>query len=83
MPRFFFHTHDGTAVIDPDGIDLAGQDDARGEAVRVASEVLNRLGSRFWEEGKWLLNVTDERGETVCLITFSGEIPSKASARPL
>jgi hypothetical protein len=79
MPRYFFHTHDGTAVVDPDGIVLAGPDAARGEAVRAASAALNSLGPRFWESGKWLMRATDENGETVCLISFSGEIPANPS----
>jgi len=77
MPQYFFHTHDGTAVIDPDGLEFPGADEARGEAVRIASDVLNGLGPRFWETGKWILRVTDENGETICVMTFSGEVPAQ------
>jgi hypothetical protein len=77
MPRYFFHIHDGTALIDPDGIELPGPDEARGEAVRVAFDALNKLGPRFRESGKWLLRATDENGETICLLTFSGEVPAQ------
>ena len=76
MPRYYFHTHDGTPFIDPDGIDLPGVDDARGKAVEAAADALRHLGPRFWESGKWLMRATDENGETICLISFSGEIPS-------
>jgi hypothetical protein len=75
MPRYYFHTHDRAAIIDPDGIELPGADEARGQAVEVASDTLKTLGPRFWQSGKWLLRVTDENGKTVCLISFSGEIP--------
>lgn len=74
MPRYFFHIHDGTAVIDPDGVELPGADDAREKAVEAAAEALHHLGPRFWESGKWLMRATDENGNPICLITFSGEL---------
>lgn len=77
MPRYFFHTHDGTPSIDTEGIDLGGADEARGEAVRIGYETLLKRGPRFWESGKWILRVSDEHGEIICTMTFAGEVPAQ------
>ena len=64
MPRYFFHAGDGADSLDRKGLVLADADDARAEVVRLASEVLSDLGSKFWVAPNLRMWVTDERGET-------------------
>ena len=41
MPRFYFHLRDGTDVLlDPEGVQLAGLEAVRGEAMRAARDTL-------------------------------------------
>lgn len=71
MPRYFFHVHDGIERLDQDGVELAGPNDARVQAVIACGEAIKELDG-FWEEGEWRMQVVDERGAPVCAFTFSG-----------
>ena len=74
MPRYFFHVRDdGREYIDDQGIMRGGPDEARAEAVRASGEMLKDLGGQFWDRPDWRMWVTDENGETVCSLTFSGD----------
>ena len=73
MPRYFFHLRDGQELIDHDGTELAGADDARAHAVIHSGEILKDTGSKFWDGQEWRLWVTDEAGETVCSLRFTAE----------
>jgi hypothetical protein len=72
MPRYFFHV-DGQEIIDHDGTELAGVEEARTEAVVVSGEMLKDHGRKFWNNGEWRPHVTDEAGQTVCALRFSAE----------
>lgn len=71
MPRYFFHVRDSGEFIDDVGIELAGPDEARAEAVRAAGEMLRDLGGRFWDGSEWRMWVTDEIGGTLCTLRFT------------
>lgn len=73
MPRYFFHISDRKASFDVEGVELAGNQQAREMAVRTAGEVLASEGIDFWDKGKWRMTVSDETG-TVCLtLDFSAD----------
>jgi hypothetical protein len=40
--------------------------------VILAGELLKDLDGKFWSGTDWWLRVTDEQGETVCSLRFSG-----------
>jgi hypothetical protein len=73
MPRYFFHVHDDVDIIDNEGTELSGSDEARAEAVVAAGEMLRDVGGRFWNSRDWRLWVTDDAGQTVCALRFSAE----------
>jgi hypothetical protein len=73
MPRYFFHVHDSTEVIDREGTILAGPEEARVQAVIAAAEALKDFATQFWNGAEWRMWVTDETGATVCALRFSAE----------
>lgn len=73
MPRYYFHVHDGEAVLERIAITLNGDDHARDQAIVAAAEALKSLGSGFWGHGDWRMHVTDERGATVCDLRLSNQ----------
>ncbi len=75
VPRYFFHVHDSVDIIDQEGTEFPSPEEARGEAVVTAGEILREVGRKFWNSPEWRMWVTDEAGETVCAIKFSGEQP--------
>ena len=48
MPRYFFHVIDGKEMLDTVGTVLAGEAEARAEAIVVSGEMLKDLGGAFW-----------------------------------
>ena len=75
MPRYHFHVRDGRDILDEDGIELSGPDEARTQAIIAAGEALQDCGSGFWKKHEWRMWVVDDRGETVCAIDVSGTVP--------
>ena len=47
MPRYFFHVIDGDEMLDTVGTVLAGETEARAEAIVVSGEMLKDLGGTF------------------------------------
>lgn len=76
MPRYFFNVHDGADILDDEGVELAGADEARAQAVVSAGEMLKDHGPKFWNHGEWRMVVLDESGATVCALRFEAERPS-------
>ena len=73
MPRYYFNIHDGKDLPDDEGIELAGPDEAREQAVASAGAMLKEHGRQFWNHGEWRMNVVDESGATVCALRFAAE----------
>ena len=73
MPRFFFHVTDGYSVRDDEGTELPDIYAAQHQAVRTSGEILRDVGARFWDGTEWKLEVTDERGQILLTLRFSGE----------
>ena len=63
MPRYFFHVLDSRALIDTEGTELAGLDEAHEMAIRSAGSILKAEGAAFWNGGQWRMSVADECGE--------------------
>ena len=57
MPRYFFHVIDGKEMLDTVGTVLAGEAEARAEAIVVSGEMLKDLGGAFWNNGEWQVRV--------------------------
>jgi len=55
------------------GTVLAGEAEARTEAIVVSGEMLKDLGGAFWNNGQWQVRVEDETGNKVCALTFSAD----------
>ena len=73
VPRYFFHVHDSVDIIDHEGTDLPGPDEARAEGIVAAGEMLRDLDGRFWNDPEWRMWVTDEAGQMVCALKFTAE----------
>ena len=73
MPRYFFHVIDSKEYPNSVGNVLAGEAEARAEAIVVSGEMLKELGGAFWNSGEWQVRVEDEAGNYVCALTFSAD----------
>jgi hypothetical protein len=71
MPRFFFNVRDGVDLPDEEGMELPGPDRARSQAIVTAGEMMRDKGRELWPGTEWSMQVTDERGDTVCILKFS------------
>lgn len=79
MPRYFFHTFNGHAYPDMDGIELPGLGEARRQAVRTAGEIIRDSGSESWHGPDWHMEVTDDVGQAMLWLRFSVEELSGAA----
>jgi len=82
MPRYFFHVMDGRAVVDTEGTELAGLDEARTQAIWTAGEMLADHGKSFWKGDAWQMTVADEAGDTVLTLRFSADDHGRSSTLP-
>lgn len=73
MPRYFFHVVDGRALIDAEGVELTGVDEARKEAIRTAGQMLADAGKKFWKGKDWQMTVADAAGDSVLTLRFSAD----------
>ena len=68
MPRYYFHTCDGTQDIDRLGHELPDDDAARSEAIRYAGGLLADDPTIVGREETLRINVTNEQGRLSCSI---------------
>ena len=68
MPRYFFHTADGTHQRDYDGSELPNVSSARKEAIRFAGALLNENPELLWDGHDFRVNVTDAAGKLVVAV---------------
>jgi hypothetical protein len=87
MARYFFNVHDGVDFTDPVGSEHADMASVRAEAVESISERLQGTLLVGKDVSAWLMNVTDEAGVTVMIVSFSAALqivnPALAAARLL
>lgn len=81
MPRYFFHTADGTRERDTVGTVLEGLDQARVQAIQFAGEILSGEPEVLWDGRDFRIEVTDEQDLMLfTVITIAVDAP--ASGRP-
>ena len=73
MPRYFFHIMDGRSAPDLTGTELSDIYATRAAAVRASGEMLREIGSRFWNDAEWSMEVQDEAGHRMFTLRFSAE----------
>lgn len=73
MPRYFFHVINRSAIIDTEGVELAGIAEARAMALQTAGEILSSEGDQFWHDGKWRMSVADAAGNICFTLDFSAD----------
>ena len=71
MPRYYFDTLDGEAVIDQDGEVLAGRASAREIAIRIASEMTLGKAPHIWSGDPFKVVLRDEDGKTIGALTVT------------
>lgn len=71
MPRFYFNIYDGVSLPDNTGTELAGWDEARIEAIRLAGEVLKDQAKQISLGEEWRLEVTDRSGLVLFRLDFT------------
>jgi hypothetical protein len=74
MARYFFNVHDGVSIRDTVGSEHPDLTSARREAVESVAE---RLKGRLLGDANvsaWLMNVTDEQGLTVIVLSFTAAV---------
>jgi len=62
MPRFYFHTCDGSCDVDDVGIELRDAASARREAIRYGGSLLNDDPNIIEDNGTLRVEVVDEDG---------------------
>jgi hypothetical protein len=71
MTRYFFHTDNGDARLDADGVELPAGQATRLAATRLLGELLADRPEDFWLSRSLTLTVTDARGEVELVLTAS------------
>ena len=82
MPLYFFNLHDGVDLPDPVGSEHADLQSVRQEAVESLSERLRGRLLDGRDVSAWLMNVTDEAGFTVLILSFSAAVQIVNPPRP-
>lgn len=73
MPRYFFHTFNGSAHPDAEGTEFPGLEEAREEAIQTAGEIIRGQSIKSWKGSDWHMEVTDASGQTLLRLRFSME----------
>lgn len=76
MPKFLFYVHDGRELVDPDGVELAGDPSARIEAIRLAGAILQEDAEHIVQRERWNMHVTNADGKVVYQVDLSVTDPS-------
>lgn len=71
MARYFFHSDNGKAYHDDDGLELPSDHDAELEAVRLIGALLAEQPEAFWSSQLLTVTVTDCRGRAACSLRTS------------
>jgi len=74
MPRYFFNVHDGVSIADTVGSEHPDIDSARSEAVETIAERLRGTMLAKADVSAWLMNVVDESGFTVIVLSFTAAV---------
>jgi len=74
MSRYFFNVHDGVSIPDSVGSEHADVESARSEAVETIAERLMGTMLTKTDVSAWLMNVVDEDGFTVIVLSFTAAV---------
>jgi len=74
MARYFFNLHDGISIPDTVGSEHPDLKSARSEAVETIAERLKGTMLHKNDVSAWLMNVTDEHGLTVIVLSFTAAV---------
>jgi hypothetical protein len=74
MARYFFNVHDGISIADVVGSEHPDIESARCEAVETIAERLRGTMLAKSDVSAWLMNVTDEGGFTVIVLSFTAAV---------
>jgi hypothetical protein len=82
MPRYFFHTEDGTSHLDEDGLELPNHRAAQIEALKTLGQLLNDESSEVLDGHGLKLIVTDNSGLILFVLDLSA-VTAPAIRQPL
>jgi hypothetical protein len=74
MARYFFNVHDGVSIADTVGSEHVDIESARSEAVETIAERLRGTMLKNADISAWLMNVVDESGFTVIVLSFTAAV---------
>ena len=81
MPRYFFHTADGSRQRADEGTELRDQHAARTEAVRFAGALMADRPDMIWDGHDFRVEVTDEARHLLFTIIMLGvDAPASETA---
>ena len=72
MPLYNFNVHDGSGAAESDPAEFPDYRAARGEAVKLAGQLLIDVDGKFWNGGDWRIDVTDPAGLVLCSLYITG-----------
>jgi hypothetical protein len=78
MPLFRFIIDDGSAVPQPEPIDLGSKHEAMSHAVLMAGQMLKDVDGKFWNDSHWTIQVTDVNGLVIATIDIDGSAAPSA-----
>ncbi len=73
--RYFFHSETDNRFTDPEGVELATPEQARGEAIKMCAQMMHEAPKSFWGSRPWSITITDEAG----LILWNIDIDATSS----
>ena len=82
MPRFHFNVCDGLGIKDVDGCELPDFGAARQEGVRLSGALIENEVDQFDVSDDWTIEVTDDTGLILFVMTFSIMQSSAVPTRP-
>lgn len=71
MPRYFFNRIDGKRDLDQEGLELAGLDDVRIEAIAFAADTLKEDSFELWTGGEVRIEVVDSAQLLIFTVVIS------------
>lgn len=74
MARYFFNLHDDISIPDNVGSEHPDLDSVRAEAVETIADRLKGALLQDADISAWLMNVTNEEGYTVIVLSFSAAV---------
>lgn len=77
MPTFFFDLHDDLTVIDEEGLELSGPEEAHRRAVQNAAEMACTEVLEGHLKLKHRIEVRDESGATITTVRFADVVKVK------